>query len=385
MDDFALGTLEHLKKLISIPSESGNENEIAEYCYQVVKNAGFAAEKIPTGDGRFVVYAELSGSTPGKTLLFSGHVDTVPVVDGWETDPFTPTLKKIMTDSGEEERLYGLGANDMKSGIAVMLSLAEDMGAQGADSFSGVLSMAFLPDEEAYSVGARALIKHGVKADLSVMPEPGFDQIYVGSPGKMLIKAAAKGKACHGASPEEGINAVTEMGKLLAALERIPLKDDGEMGPQPYVPLSVKGGPDNYSLSVPEDCCCAVSKQLVLGETKEEVFANLEQAVRDLNLKGTITFELADPFYLPYRVDETTEEFRIFNEICRDELGYLVPYGIEPSVSDSNCLVAEAGIPVIMFGTKGHGNHQANENLLISSLDSVGRVCRRFAHEYLTK
>lgn len=385
MDDFALRALEHLKKLISIPSESGSENEIAEYCCQVVKKAGFAAEKIPTDDGRFVVYAELSGSTPGKTLLFSGHVDTVPVVDGWETNPFTPVLKKVMTDSGEEERLYGLGANDMKSGIAIMLSLAEYMGAQGSDSFSGVLSMVFLPDEEAYSAGVRAFIKHGVKADISVMTEPGFDQIYVGSPGKMLIKATAKGKACHGASPEEGINAVTEMGKLLAALEHIPLKDDGEMGPQPYVPLSVKGGPDNYSLSVPEGCCCAISKQLVLGETKEEVFANLEQAVKGLNLKGTITFELAEPFYLPYRVDETTEEFKTFNEICRDELGYLVPYGIEPSVSDSNCLVAEAGIPVIMFGTKGHGNHQANEYVLISSFDSVGRVCRRFARSYLTK
>ena len=263
MDEFAMRALEHLKKLVSIPSASGNENEVAEYCYRTVEAAGFRAEKIPTDDGRFVVYAKMQGGRPGKTLLFSGHIDTVPVVGGWDTDPHTAVLKTV----GGEERLYGLGASDMKSGIALMLALAEYMGGKGPDAFSGVLSMAFLPDEEAYSVGARTLIKHGVKADVSVMTEPGFGQIYVGGPGKMLVKAVAKGKACHGARPEEGINAVVELAKLIAVLDKIPLKDDGEMGPQQYVPFSIKGGPDHYSLSVPQDCYCFISKQLVPGET----------------------------------------------------------------------------------------------------------------------
>ena len=215
--------------------------------------------------------------------------------------------------------------------------------------------MAFLPDEEAYSVGARTLIKHGVKADVSVMTEPGFGQIYVGGPGKMLVKAVAKGKACHGARPEEGINAVVELAKLIAVLDKIPLHDDGEMGPQQYVPFSIKGGPDHYSLSVPQDCYCFISKQLVPGETKEEVFANLEEAVRGLNIQGSITFELSKPFYMPYRVDETSADFKLFEEVCQKELGCVPPYAIEPSVSDSNCLSGEAGIPVIMFGADGHG------------------------------
>ena len=124
MDEFAMRALEHLKKLVSIPSASGNENEVAEYCYRTVEAAGFRAEKIPTDDGRFVVYAEMQGGRPGKTLLFSGHIDTVPVVGGWDTDPHTAVLKTV----GGEERLYGLGASDMKSGIALMLALAEYMG-----------------------------------------------------------------------------------------------------------------------------------------------------------------------------------------------------------------------------------------------------------------
>ena len=130
----------------------------------------------------------------------------------------------------------------------------------------------------------------------------------------MLVKAVAKGKACHGARPEEGINAVVELAKLIAVLDKIPLHDDGEMGPQQYVPFSIKGGPDHYSLSVPQDCYCFISKQLVPGETKEEVFANLEEAVRGLNIQGSITFELSKPFYMPYRVDETSADFKLFEE-----------------------------------------------------------------------
>ena len=64
MDEFAMRALEHLKKLVSIPSASGNENEVAEYCYRTVEAAGFRAEKIPTDDGRFVVYAGTRTRTP---------------------------------------------------------------------------------------------------------------------------------------------------------------------------------------------------------------------------------------------------------------------------------------------------------------------------------
>ena len=119
------------------------------------------------------------------------------------------------------------------------------------------------------------------------------------------------------------------------------------------------------------------------GETKEEVFANLEEAVRGLNIQGSITFELSKPFYMPYRVDETSAEFKLFEEVCKKELGCVPPYAIEPSVSDSNCLSGEAGIPVIMFGADGHGNHQANEYVVVSSIDAVGRVYRGFTHSYL--
>lgn len=377
--------LMHLKNLIRIPSASGNENHLADYCFETLLKTDFIPRRVNTDDGRYTIYAEMAGTGAGKTLMFAGHIDTVPVVEGWETDPFEPAIKQVKTESGEtEERLYALGANDMKPGIALMLTLAERLAGCAGD-FAGILSLAFLPDEEAYSAGARALIKSGAKANFCIMTEPSYKKVDIGGPGKLLFRARTHGKAAHGGRPHEGINAIVEMGKFLAALDRVPLRDDPEMGAQSFVPFQIKGGPDHYSLSVPEECSCVVSKQLVPGESKESVFSELEKYVKTLDLKGTMSFQQEPPYYLPYRVDETSGEFRLFESVCMERLGEMLPYKIASSVSDANCLCAEAGIPVLTFGCDGYGSHQKNEYMKTGSLRYVFDIYMDFALSYLKK
>lgn len=383
MTDPQKRALEHLENLIRIPSASGNENALADYCFDALEKTDFTPRRIETGDGRYTVYAEMQGAKKGKTLMFAGHIDTVPVVEGWETDPFEPVRKEVKNESGVmEERLYGLGANDMKPGVALMLTVAEALTGQ-SEKFSGVISMAFLPDEEAYSVGARALIKSGVKADFCIMAEPTYKYIYIGGPGKMLFSARTHGKAAHGARPQEGINAIVEMGSFLASLENIPIQNDPEMGKQSFVPFRVKGGPDHYSLSIPEECECVVSKQLVPGEDRESVFQALERHVSALGLRGSMTFEIGQPYYLPYREDEHSPAFKLFETVYRQRLGQTPPYKIGSSVSDANCLSAEAGIPVLTFGADGYGSHQKNEYMKIESLSYVFDIYMRFTFEFL--
>ena len=385
MDDkFSKIARAHLENLIRIPSPSGRENEVADYCAKALEKTDFKVRRIPTDDGRNVVYAEFEGAGSGKTLMFAGHIDTVPVTDGWATDPFEPVFKRELNEQGEtENRLYGLGANDMKSGIALMLALAEAVSEAGRDKIAGKLTMAFLPDEEAYSVGVRTLLRDGVTADFSIMTEPGYSSVYVGGPGKMLFRASAHGRAAHGGRPQDGINAVTEMGKFLAGLDTVPVVKHAEMGRQEFVPFSIKGGPDFYSLSVPADCSCVISKQLVPGETKEKILADLEKYVGSLDLQGSITFELLPPYYVPYRVDETAPEFAVFEDVCLSTIGKKLPYVIESSVSDSNCLTGEADIPVLMFGADGYGSHQINEYMRPDSLAYVFEIYREFTYRYL--
>ena len=81
------------EEMIKIPSVVGAEGELAEYLRGELDSLGLEAEMHEVEPGRPNVYARLVGDGPGKRLNFNGHTDTVPVVEGWETNPFTPVSK----------------------------------------------------------------------------------------------------------------------------------------------------------------------------------------------------------------------------------------------------------------------------------------------------
>ena len=84
-------------------------------------------------------------TTPGPTVVLTGHLDTVGV-EGMP-DPFTPTV--------EADRLSGRGASDMKAGVAAMVVAAEELARRGAP---GRVVLALVADEEDASVGAEAVL-----------------------------------------------------------------------------------------------------------------------------------------------------------------------------------------------------------------------------------
>ena len=107
----------------------------------------------------------------GRTLMFCGHTDTVGVTG--MIDPFTPVER--------DGRLYGRGAQDMKGGVAAMISAATSI-AQRGDLSSGRLVVACVVDEEHSSIGADALVKSW-RADAAIVTEPTDLQIAVGHKG----------------------------------------------------------------------------------------------------------------------------------------------------------------------------------------------------------
>ena len=364
--------MDYLDTLVSMPSPSGEENAVAAFVEGELRQSGWHARRALTEDGRFALLGEMSGGCAGDSLLLAGHIDTVSPSQGWETDPYRPTRRETNDPATgrRQERVYGVGACDMKAGIAMMLTIAKMM-PDVREHLAGKLCLAFVPDEEAHSVGVRALIESGIAADFCLMPEPHFDTAISGAPGKLLLEAHVTGRSAHGARPSEGVNAVSETASLLCALDKLPLLSSPDMAGQPFVPLSVKGGPEKYSLSVPDRCVTVISKQLVPGETREGVLASLRSVEGELALRGQVTWETPPPYYPPYRVAPTPGTARFFERFeaaCKAELGHAVPLGFGTSVSDANCLVAEAGIPVLVFGPLGGCLHQANEWVDVESV-----------------
>lgn len=97
--------------LISIPSVTGSEKEIVNYIENYLKNVGI----IKRVNNSLALHIKGQDST--KLFILNGHTDTVPVGKGWTSDPYQP---KTLDD-----KIIGLGSSDMKSGIAIMLSISE--------------------------------------------------------------------------------------------------------------------------------------------------------------------------------------------------------------------------------------------------------------------
>src|SRR3954462_1231280 len=99
-------------QLVAIASVSGNEHEIADYVTARLRSAAHL-ELVRHGN----CVAAISTGQRGRRLLLAGHLDTVP-----PTTPPQPLRHDVAAVSGR-------GAVDMKSGVAVMLALAERVSA----------------------------------------------------------------------------------------------------------------------------------------------------------------------------------------------------------------------------------------------------------------
>lgn len=81
-----------IEEMIRIPSVVGDEAELAEYIKQELERLGLETNEHMVHPKRPNIYGKLR-LCDGKRIHFNGHTDTVPVVNGWDTDPFEPVQK----------------------------------------------------------------------------------------------------------------------------------------------------------------------------------------------------------------------------------------------------------------------------------------------------
>src|SRR6476660_2091348 len=126
-----------------VPGAPG-ERAIADCVASELRRSGLDVSVEIVADGRPNVVGVLEGRRKGRTLMFCGHTDTVGVAG--MADPFTPAER--------DGRLYGRGAQDMKGGVAAMMSAATTIAQRGLEA--GRLLIAAVVDEEHSSIGADA-------------------------------------------------------------------------------------------------------------------------------------------------------------------------------------------------------------------------------------
>jgi succinyl-diaminopimelate desuccinylase len=194
--DLAARLAERTLELVDIASESGAERDIVEHVLGVLQAGGVPVRD--AGDTCVLAGASARGGRP--FVLLAGHLDTVPAQANWPG--------RLVGD-----RVEGLGASDMKGGVAVMLALAlagaaDELGETGADVGYLLFGREELPS--AHSALAPLLANDpGLRsADLAVMLEPTANVVQAGCLGNLDATWTFAGRAGHSARPWLADNAI---------------------------------------------------------------------------------------------------------------------------------------------------------------------------------
>jgi acetylornithine deacetylase len=196
------------KKLISIPSISGDERAVAQFLAEYLGRAGFDVELQQTPGDRPNVYAKRGD----PRVVLSSHTDTVPpYIEFGEDDEF----------------IYGRGACDAKGIIASMVKASESLIESNVSGF-GLL---FVVGEEAGSPGAYAANQIPNRSRYLINGEPTQSRLALGSKGALRAVLKAHGRAAHSAYPDQGESAIEKLLDVLADLRRAEFPTDPALGP----------------------------------------------------------------------------------------------------------------------------------------------------------
>jgi acetylornithine deacetylase len=314
--------------------------------------AGLEVEIDDVLPGRPNVVVTARGSGGGRTLLLNGHLDTVGVV-GMD-EPFVARVG--------DGRLYGRGAYDMKGALAAALIAA----AQARDErLAGDVVVACVIDEELGSAGTeRLVVTHG--ADAAIVCEPTDERICIAHKGFAGFEVETRGRAAHGSRPDLGVDAIAVMGPVLTRLAELADRLAGEPGHEllgpPSAHASLIEGGQEYS-SYPERCLLTGERRTLPGETIADVEAELRALVEGTGAKASITFG-RDPF----QIDASHELPQQVARAAGDGGFFGIAFWTDAA------LLADAGIPTVLYGPTGAGAHATEEWVELESLERCARV-----------
>ncbi|MGB1239032.1 MAG: M20 family metallopeptidase, partial [Pseudomonadales bacterium] len=247
------------------PAPGQREQEIAHYYRDQLELLGVTATVREAAPGRPNVWGSLKGGAPGKTLMLSGHLDTVGV-EGYSA-PFDACER--------DDRLYGRGSCDMKAALAAYLEVARLL-AGVRDQLHGELLITGVADEEYRMLGSKDFGARGPFADYCIIGEPSSLQVCPAHKGQFSLFIRTFGTAVHSSVPSEGVNAIEKMGKVIEAFAdynqqlsqgcRHTLCGHGS-----FSPGVIRGG--DIVSTVPDFCELEVDRRILPNESKADILA----------------------------------------------------------------------------------------------------------------
>jgi len=332
------------RKLLRIPSPSGQEKEIAGVAAAEMKAAGFERVRI---DPLFNVTGVIKGKNPHFRLMLNGHLDHAEA--GSMKDPYSG---KIVERQGRKV-IWGRGACDMKGAVAAMIFAGKAVRDSGVKLRNSAILTAVSLEEAGRGEGIKRLLgKEKIRADMAISGEATNLQINLGHRGKLEFDVLAKGRTTHGSTPSLGINAIFQMKKFIEKLETAyPLPVDPFFGPCTVTAIDISASPGRLTPIVPDRCNLVVDRRYLPSESAESVKRELEGLIgqvrtEDPRFEAEVTLAKNFP---PYYCRPEEEVVKVLQEARRKVIGEEGKFGAWRFGVDGS-FIHRAGIPCAGFG-----------------------------------
>ncbi|QYH36344.1 ArgE/DapE family deacylase [Salinibacterium sp. M195] len=361
--DSVITVLEDLIRIDSsnpgLVSGAPGESRIADYATAWLTSHGFECHRLEETSGRPSIVAISRGTGTGRSIMLNGHLDTVSL-GSYDGDGLVPRHR--------DGNIYGRGAYDMKSGVAAIMVAASKVAAR---PHAGDIILALVADEEFASAGTEEVLRH-YSADCAVVVEPSGLDIVTAHRGFAWFDITIHGRAAHGSRRDLGIDAIVKAGAFLTALgqhdRELAKRTPHRMLGTANIHASVISGGEEQS-SYPASCRIALERRTLPGETAATVETEL-RAILD-------SIAADDPEFIysvhaglernPFSVDP--HEAIVASLIAAAEHHSGTTPTVRGEAFWTDCaLLADAGIPTVLFGVDGGGAHAAEEWVTIDSL-----------------
>ncbi len=282
------------------PAPGHREREMAEHLLARLDELGLETGQWDAAQDRPNVWGRLKGSGGGPTIMLAGHLDTVGV------EGYPDGLTARVADG----RVYGRGACDMKAALACYLETARMILATGI-TLPGDLIIAGIADEEDLMIGSKGWVEHCPGADFGIIGEPTGLQICPGHKGQLCLFFRTEGTACHSSRPENGVNAVEHMGRIIAHFAGLnrELQESGPRHPLcgtgRFSMNVIRGG--TIASAIPDYCELEVDRRFLPGQSFDGIIADyrtriaaLAEAVPDLRATVSEPTLAVEPLDVPH-------------------------------------------------------------------------------------
>lgn len=393
--------LEASTRLIACPSGTppGDTRAMADEIAALVADIPqITVERHPGAEHVMNLVLRLQGGRPGPRLILNGHMDTFPLGNAaeWTVDP-----------AGEvrQGRLYGLGASDMKCGLAVILFTLRRL-AGLREHLAGEVVATLAGDEETMGVLGSKLLLDTVphaRGDVMICADAGSPRVLrFGEKGMIWLNLSARGRSAHAAHVHRGESAIEKIVDAISGLRAI--RDLPVDAPQKILDAIERAGPLSESLSGAGESDVLRKVTITFGTVRGGRLSNLvadhAEATADVRLPVGISVAQVEAEirriaalhdvevevtrrYEPSWTDPDHPVIALLARNCREVLSIDPVVNMRVGASDSRHYRA-AGVPTVVCGLTPVNMGAADEHVAVDELIALGRIFALTAFDYLS-